>query len=520
MKALDLFTKYLFLFLYSVLFSSIIFYMKKQIDNEQKNPFHKNVFKSSANPILNTFVCIHNHQESNSYFCTYSNMENLFLSESNYNLQNTSKNLQNKQNIENASHDILNQNYDFENRENKNEDEVSQMEFLNFDYNHPFLKNISNLSFRQLAFQLKDVKTHKLNEFDREALLRAFIHFDIMEPKVPINQSCRPEYAASTRCEDYPQTFHGERKRPAKIAHMIQYGFETDILEIHLNEFYDIIDKFFIVESARTHFLNTPKPFLWPILVKQPRFAKFTEKVVHIPLTEDILKNQKRNPLNIFSNEHTQERLRWEKFLEWNEQNGNYFNDDDVIGFGDTDEIAGRHNIELLRKCQFNSHVDIGIWFTYGDISKKYKSDYPVKGHPYTLGDPTFWTLKSAKRSMAPSRMRGYSPNYLLGGLHMTHYRYYPFLILKSLTESEAGYSSVPFLLLIKGVKNGLPIDQIEKELFQDLQNENLNTDRISPVEEHELGHDQYIMPWFLKCNKERYPLYFSEYPHDTRLND
>ncbi len=83
----------------------------------------------------------------------------------------------------------------------------------------------------------------------------------------------------------------------------------------------------------------------------------------------------------------------------WNQNNGNYFRDSDIIGFGDTDEIPSRHTIHLLKHCQWrnNGPVDIGIWFPMGLVDQAFRTDFPVPGYPYTLGDPTFWTLRQAK---------------------------------------------------------------------------------------------------------------------------
>jgi hypothetical protein len=44
---------------------------------------------------------------------------------------------------------------------------------------------------------------------------------------------------------------------PCFLTHLsqlkFQFGFDTDILEIMLNELADVVDKFFIMESTKTH---------------------------------------------------------------------------------------------------------------------------------------------------------------------------------------------------------------------------------------------------------------------------
>lgn len=45
------------------------------------------------------------------------------------------------------------------------------------------------------------------------------------------------------------------------------------------------------------------------------------------------------------------------------------FGPNDLIGFGDTDEIASRENIVKIKQCDFHSDsIDVGIWFLNGPI--------------------------------------------------------------------------------------------------------------------------------------------------------
>ena len=91
---------------------------------------------------------------------------------------------------------------------------------------------------------------------------------------------------------------------------------------------------------------------------------------------------------NAWALESLQERLRWEKIKEWN-QYTKAFSGDDLIGFGDADEIASRENIQLLKNCPLKySTIDVGIWFPFGRMDQAFKSDFPIsrQKHPYTLG--------------------------------------------------------------------------------------------------------------------------------------
>ena len=106
----------------------------------------------------------------------------------------------------------------------------------------------------------------------------------------------------------------------------------------------------------------------------------------------------------------------------------NYFlSDDDMVGFGDADEVPSRFNLQLLRYCQPKGDmIDIGIWFPMGRLNNAFQTDWPVPDHPYALGDPTYHTFKSAQTKyesgVTPTRNRGASGNYLLGGMHMTRH--------------------------------------------------------------------------------------------------
>ena len=90
---------------------------------------------------------------------------------------------------------------------------------------------------------------------------------------------------------------------------------------------------------------------------------------------------------NEWALEDLQERLRWEKIKEWNKHT-KAFSGNDLIGFGDADEIASRENIQLLKHCPLKSpSIDIGIWFPFGRMNQAFKSDFPIsRQFPYTLG--------------------------------------------------------------------------------------------------------------------------------------
>ena len=127
---------------------------------------------------------------------------------------------------------------------------------------------------------------------------------------------------------------------------------------------------------------------MWSELSVQPRFAKFRDKVIHLVLDDsDVAQIEVSEESGAWSLESLQEKTRWQKIKQWNNIT-NALDDNDLIGFGDADEITSRNNIQLLKYCPIKSKsLDIGIWFPFGRMDQAYRSDFPVsKKYKYTLG--------------------------------------------------------------------------------------------------------------------------------------
>ena len=85
-------------------------------------------------------------------------------------------------------------------------------------------------------------------------------------------------------------------------------------------------------------------------------------------LIDDVVGNTENDEShNIWYMEGLQERIRFNKFFEWNAKT-KMFTTGDVLGFGDTDEVAARKNVHMLKYCDIAGAVDIGIWFASNDI--------------------------------------------------------------------------------------------------------------------------------------------------------
>ena len=146
---------------------------------------------------------------------------------------------------------------------------------------------------------------------------------------------------------------------------------------------------------------------MWSELSVQPRFSKFRDKIIHLVLDDsDIAEIEYAEEFKAWALESLQEKLRWKKIKEWNDAS-KALKDNDLIGFGDADEITSRENIQILKHCPLKAKsIDIGIWFPFGRMDQAYKSDFPVTGVPrnyikyqYTLGKYQNLYIQINKRS-------------------------------------------------------------------------------------------------------------------------
>ena len=360
----------------------------------------------------------------------------------------------------------------------------------------------------------------------RQRLVDGLQTFALQEPLIPMNESCRPPKLIDPKdikCSDYPMAFRNNKyETPVKVAHAIQLGFDADSLEIHLNEIYDTVDHFFILEATRLHCLGMRKQLSWSELSSQPRFSRFREKVVHFVVDDADLAEIKWSKETAFKLEELQELSRWRKIRKWNEVTKS-LKGRDIIGFGDADEIPSRKNIQLLKYCplKFKS-IDIGIWFPFGRMDQAYKSDFPVsKEHKFTLGDPSFYTWKRAneiKEPEYPTRKRGHSKGYLLGGTHLTYYTYVPYFMLRMLSATECLPNAIFTKQIMQSLAKTLLSDTRSLKEIETLMQARKNLTNLKMLKDVKEDISAVIVrPWFYECNPERYPAWFGM--HDLRVS-
>lgn len=342
-------------------------------------------------------------------------------------------------------------------------------------------------------------------------VVEGLTNFMYVDPPVEISSGCTPPRLPYVMCEEQEAVFgkgatRAETKR--KIGILIQLGFDIDMLEVYLWEVYDVVDKFFITESLITHSdKQIRKPLIWEKIKHTHRFERFTDKIVHFIVDDsDMTQSNGDN----WASERNQEKVRWEKFKEWNLRN-KFFGDDDVIGFGDTDEIPSRDALAVLKQCtgDLGQRIDIGTTFFFGNYEDVYGSDFYIRGYPYTLGDPTFFTLKYALKYSGtepyPTRMRGRSEKYLLGGAHISPYLYLPTLINKAIVATEERP-----LDIVTGSMEELE-DYYKEDIRMQFSERIANATKImNDIQDH------YYIPWIMKCVPDRYPSFFKK--RDPRL--
>ena len=165
--------------------------------------------------------------------------------------------------------------------------------------------------------------------------------------------------------------------------------------------------------------------------------------------------------------------------------------------------------------------IDIGIWFPFGRMDQAYKSDFPVSmGHKFTLGDPTFYIWKAAsemKEPDYPTRKRGNSKGYLLGGAHLSYYTYVPYFMLRILSATECSPNQEQiqtwFKNPLKNFSDTHSLNGIEALIEKRKNLKNLKL--IKDVEEDLSA--VIVRPWFYECNPDRYPAWIGK--HDLRVS-
>ena len=155
------------------------------------------------------------------------------------------------------------------------------------------------------------------------------------------------------------------------------------------------------------------------------------------------------------------------------------------------------------------------LWMPLGSLDRAYRSEFHVPGRPHTYAQPTIYRwgdLTGSPGNMTGRRLqseyKGGRERAVLGGIHLTHGVYLPNAILKSITATEREkqnkknfytdfYRGVTISDLNSQQDMLYKLDYKQSWLFPMLLDSLPQTD-IEPT-----------VPWFLACNKERFPYWY-----------
>lgn len=144
-----------------------------------------------------------------------------------------------------------------------------------------------------------------------------------------------------------------------KVYDCFPFWREFLALEIRLEELYEVVDYFVIIESKYTH-TGVTKPF--HLKENLHKFAKYADKIILV------------NDVNFYKNHNAIERGNYQRSLIDNELSKLFLHNDDLIIISDSDEIPKRNVIENLKLQPRNVIIEIS---TYSHFINLYFHEWP-----------------------------------------------------------------------------------------------------------------------------------------------
>jgi hypothetical protein len=267
-----------------------------------------------------------------------------------------------------------------------------------------------------------------------------------------------------------------------KVYDVFMFSHELDTLEIRLFELWDVVDEFHIVENTFDFRGNPQDPVLYNT-TRMQRFRRFESKMVFHITRATFTQSDKGWA---FENRATKFAIKVANAL------------DGIVIFGHVDEIPLREAVQKLRACDVKLPLNFASWMPLGDVSFKFRSDFPEKGFPYTIGEPS-----AAYGKDIDGLSRGKYLNHIYGGFHATNYCYMPDALFKDRTKTLDQWS--------RSDRNSSCLTDFLKECNK------FHSDRKVKVEEN----DRFRLPWILNQNREAYASWFGKVdPRLTRAID
>ena len=117
-------------------------------------------------------------------------------------------------------------------------------------------------------------------------------------------------------------------------------------------------------------------------------------KVIHVPIQSHMTHSS-----DIWVFERNSEKIASQEIIQILKSSGE-FNDDDLIIFADIDEMISREVLHSLRHCELRHGVVVGaIIMPMGNFDLAFRTDFPVKGKPHSIGIATIVKVMHATSS-------------------------------------------------------------------------------------------------------------------------
>eukprot|EP00035_Acanthoeca_spectabilis_P024573 m.454449 g.454449 ORF g.454449 m.454449 type:complete len:506 (+) comp20672_c0_seq1:72-1589(+) len=342
------------------------------------------------------------------------------------------------------------------------------------------------------------------NEMTRAELIDTLAQVMAQQPRAAPNPSCSvPPTPKPPECTELG--FAGKRK-PGDVAtvfRVMPFGYEADTLEIALREYQGLNVKAVLIESALSH----KEPFQhknsqWDRIKDQPRFDGLRDMVIlRSTMPADFIRRFSQDAM--WASERAQERYGLD---EAKKVLANVMKPTDVLVMGSPDEIMSRHIMHSLSHCELKDPmVGAAVGFPHGFVERAFRPDFRPHGLTYSFTLPTAYSLG---RFAYEKIIRYFDPPnkaiYLQGGMHLTGYTLLAAALIKDVSTTDHDGATTRIAQLCQTGPAALR---------QTLRNKYLgSSERVTDVaglQDHE--KKSYVIPWFLNCNRERYPSWFKD---------
>jgi len=181
-----------------------------------------------------------------------------------------------------------------------------------------------------------------------------------------------------------------------KVFDCFTFWHEFLALEIRLEELYEVVDYFIIIESKYTH-TGEMKPFY--LRENLYKFTKYADKIILV------------NDVNFYKNHSAIERGNYQRGLIDNELNKLFLCNDDLIIISDSDEIPKRNVIKDLKLQPQNVIVEVS---TYSHFINLYFHEWP--------------RIRVIQYKDFRGAQKEFRETFINTALDQRRYKYYPFL--------------------------------------------------------------------------------------------